>query len=97
MYIFGCFFLFGLGATIGAVIALAKAKQGWWKALIPLPLGTFIYIVFVRDAMSMPYTLTSPDGLPCIAIGIGLAITVSLYAMARTASKSVKNAPAPKE
>lgn len=88
MAYFGCFFLFGLGATIGAVIALAKAKQGWWKALIPLPIGTFIYIILLIDAMSMPYTLTSPDGLPCLAVLIGLVTVATLFAMARKASKT---------
>ncbi|WKZ35509.1 MAG: hypothetical protein QY332_18010 [Anaerolineales bacterium] len=78
MYTFGCFFLFGLGSTIGAVRALAKAKQGLWKALIPLPLGTFVYLVLLMDSTSMPYTLTSPEGLPCLATGIGLAIPVAL-------------------
>lgn len=88
MAYFGCFFLFGLGATIGAVIALAKAKQGWWKALIPLPVGTFIYIILLIDAMSLPYTLTGPRELPCLAVLIGLVTVAILFAMARKASKT---------
>lgn len=88
MAYFGCFFLFGLGATIGAIIALAKAKQSWWKALIPLPIGTFIYVILLIDAMSLPYTLTGPDALPCLAVLIGLVTVVTLFAMARKAGKT---------
>jgi len=88
MFYFGLFFVFGVGATIGTVIALAKAKQSWWKALIPLPIGTFIYLILLTDAMSAPYTLTGPDELPILAVLIGLVTVATLYAMARKARKT---------
>lgn len=85
MYTFGCLFVMAFGATIGATIVMARAKLNWWKALIPLPLGTFIYFLLLRDAMAPPYNLISPDTLSCAGITIGIAILAALIVMARNA------------
>jgi alpha-glucoside transport system substrate-binding protein len=87
MMSFILFLLIEIGATIGAAIAMGRAKMGWWKALLPLPIGAALSYGLGMMIVSSGGTTSN---LTCAGFLVDVGILAALIVMSRQAREALK-------